>query len=470
MLKTHVSMRFVALLSIFFLGAAMSAPTRAQILEVAGVAAKAGATTLVGVTVKDLITEARQQATALLADGRSTGDTLITRAGDELNMLADNAVRLVGDEVDEKFERFDESTKNLLISLHAATQSAKSFAKKAYDLKDTAALDLRSLLGGLPLVKERLVLQRVDGLTHLKGGADYQMELIGSYIGTPSEEHTTSIALAIDEAPVKGIRVTPLGLHHATLAIPNAEMSAFFTEENLRILPGKIVISQRFKEGWWVFASWKEKKYEVPVHFSLFPPYAGTIKVVARAQTLGWTKAEPKSNTTTGGNNHCSKKCSGWRGSPYEVGVSVSGGERTPQHLGDQRIVAISECRCVSGTCGFDEHNHSIIDLDNTRARCGWQGRSHASTWRITAQVEQWGPKDERDIEQSVKLYWDRNVEIRVPRNATTIQISGRLLTGTDVDILDGQPDPGGLLTRISKVANLNDASLYYRINRPKGF
>ena len=470
MARRSLCASFGAVCLIASVAALIPSHLNAQILETAGIAAKAGATTLAGVTVRDLITEARQQATTLLADGRSTGDTLIARAGDELNMFADNAVRLVGDELDAKLEGFDETTRNLLISLHAATQSAKSFTKKAYDIKDTAALDLRSILGGLPLVKEHLVLQRVDGLTHLKGASDYPMELIGSYIGTPSEEHTSAISVRINGTTIEGLRITPVGLHHAALAIPNSEVSQLFDEEQLRILPGVIVISQRFKEGWWIFKSWKEKKYEVPVHFSLFPPYAGTVKVVARTQEMGWVRAEPKSNTATGGTNHCGKNCNGHRGSPYEVGTSVSGGERVLQHVGDQRIVGISECRCISGTCAFDEHNHSLVDLNKTRARCGWQGRSHPSTWRITAQVEQWVPIGERDIEQSVKIYWDRNVEIRVPLNSSTVRVSGRLLTGQDLDILDGQPDPSGLLTRIRKVLNVNDASLYYRISRPKGF
>lgn len=470
MMKRGLRGLFSAICFLTLLSSFISVPAKGQILEIAGTAAKAGATTLAGVTVRQLIAEARLQATTLIADGRNTGDTLITRAGDELNMLVDNAVRLVGDEVDTKFDRFDDATRGVLISLHAATESAKQLTKKAYDLKDTAALDLRSILGGIPLVKERLVLQRIDGLTHLKGSADYVMELIGSYLGTPSEEHTSTIAITIGQVLVEGIRVTPIGLHHAVMSIPNSAISQMFADEQLRILPGVISITQRFREGWWIFKSWKEKKYDVPVHFSLFPSYAGTLTVTSRTRDYGWVKGDSKSNSATGGNNHCSKNCGGHRGSPYEVSVSVSGGERIPQHIGDQRIAGIKECRCVSGTCGFDEHNHSLVDLNKTRARCGWQGRSHPSTWRVTAEVEQWAATGEREVEQSMKIYWDKNVEIRVPISTSSVRIFGRFLTGTELDILDGQPDPNGIIIRINKVNNVNDASLYYRINRPKGF
>lgn len=441
----------------------------AQILSSVGKSAEVAAPIIAGVKIKDLIHDARQEATTLIADGRNSGDVLMTRAGDELNMMADNVLRLASSEMDSTIEDVDKLTSKVLVSLYNATLSAKSFGTKIYDIRDTTSLDIRSILGEIPLVNEKLLVQRIQGLTQLINKTDYQMEILASYVGTPSEEHSTDIEIILNDKKLEGVKVNPAGLHHAILRIPNASLESYFLKEEIAFVDAKVFIKQKFKKGWWVFKSWDEKSYTVPLNLTLYPSYAGTLQVTAREKVYGWKSIGSKSNSATGGNNHCSRSCGGHRGNPYEVSVTVSGGIRTPQIPGDQKITNISSCHCISGTCGYDEHNHSVIDLDNTRARCGWQGRSHPSTWRITAEIMQWLVVDEIEKVTDVKVYWDNNFEVRIPNTSSMVKIRGLLLSGRKIDLVDGQPEPKNSITRVALVENHTDKSLIYRVNRPEG-
>ena len=100
-------------------------------------------------TVESLIESARREATSLMAEAENTGNVLLVRAADELNLTADNIDRMFSKQLKSTFEEVDEDKRDFLIGLASATSAASELGDKAYTLKDTLSLDVRSILGAV---------------------------------------------------------------------------------------------------------------------------------------------------------------------------------------------------------------------------------------------------------------------------------------------------------------------------------
>ena len=133
----------------------LSVSGRADVLG-AGIAAtgKVTSSIIANETVESLIESARRQAKVLIAESENSGNVLLTRGADELNLTADNIERIFQNQLKITFAEIDEDKRDLLIGLASATNVATELRDKAYTFKDTLTLDVRSILGEIPFVKE----------------------------------------------------------------------------------------------------------------------------------------------------------------------------------------------------------------------------------------------------------------------------------------------------------------------------
>lgn len=427
---------------------------------------KVASSVITGETVKSLVESARREAKALIAESENTGNVLLTRAADELNLTADNIERIFSKNLKKTFEEIDEDKRDLLIGLASATKVASELGDKAYDLKDTLSLDVRSILGDVPFVKESLVLQRVSGLSVITGKDRIKLKIVGSYIGLPGEDHRTNLNVSIKGKVIEGIDVDPSEIHMAYIYVPSDSVSEYLDSKKPTRIPLIIDINQKFKERLWGFL-WKvekEKQYKADLNLTLYPTYAGTVDVVARHQVLGWRSVSPIERDMTH-SDHCSKNCKNHHGTSHEVSIGVNGDGSSPQ-VGHRRITSAS-CRHVAGVGGYSVDEGTHVSADKSYAKCRIRFRTQAQTYRLTAQIEEYGVLSEKDSSFPADIKFDELTEVRIPKTTSEVFIKGKLITGDKVDLVGSQTTINGLVNIVKRLDNTNDKSVVLSAARP---
>jgi hypothetical protein len=452
----------------FGLLAGAASPAPAQVIEVITAGGSVASSALLGKAVRDIIADARLQASSLLAEGQRTGNALLIRGADELSVAVDNASRLLSQELDRAFERLDQQKQDVLLGVARATKAAEGLAERAYLAKDTLSLDTRSILGSLPLTDEVFVLQRVDGLTHLEKDTDYSFRLIGSYVGLPASGYSTKLSLEIEGRPVKDIKVSPVELHVADITLPNATIAPLFDTGAVKVVEAELKVEYTSPSRFlWVFPRDKTDVLSSKLHLVLYPSYAGEAKVAARSIVYGWKPINSDSRSQTGPNAHCSSRCKDWYGIPWSFDMTVSTGIRNPPIEGDIRIAS---ARCVGAPGShFDEDLRADVLDSGARARCSVRARSHPATYLLTIEREQWKPVSDREATLTTALHYDQATELRIPKDAKTIRMTGKLLSGEGFDFIVGDTSAGAAIEIVRQVENANDTSLFIRARRPEG-
>ncbi|NOU50920.1 hypothetical protein HG263_10295 [Pseudoalteromonas sp. JBTF-M23] len=427
---------------------------------------KVASAAITGETVQNLIEKARREAKALLAEAESSGNVLMTRAADELNLTADNVERMLSSQLNTVYDEIDEDKRDLLIGLASATKVATKLSDKAYTLKDTVSLDIRSILGDIPFVKESLVLQRITGLSAIAGEDRYKLRIIGSYLGLPGESHSSRIDVLIDGNLVEGVEVDPKEIHLVEISIPSASIEKYLLKDKPARIPLTLKISQTFKEPLFGFL-WhvdNKKSYEANMNINLYPTYAGDVEVIARHQILGWKASQAIERDMTH-SDHCSKNCKGHHGTTHEVKISVAGNSSQPQ-IGQKRITS-AKCKRIAGTSGYSVDEGTSVSQDKSTAKCRIRFRTQSQTYRLTAKIEEYGVIEEKDTSVTAALTFDETTEVRIPKTTIETFIKGKLITGDKVDMVGSQTTNSGLVSIVRRLDNTNDKSVILSASRP---
>ncbi|MBF2720603.1 hypothetical protein IP510_12005 [Psychrobacter sp. NG254] len=445
----------------------LSVSGRADVLG-AGIAAtgKVTSSIIANETVESLIESARRQAKVLIAESENSGNVLLTRGADELNLTADNIERIFQNQLKITFAEIDEDKRDLLIGLASATNVATELSDKAYTFKDTLTLDVRSILGEIPFVKENLVLQRISGLSVISGKEKFKLRIIGSYVGLPGESHSTSIEALLDGKNIENIEVDPREIHLVEILIPSVNLENHLLKDKPARIPLILKINQTFKKKLFGFL-WNidsRKSYEANLNLILYPSYAGDINVVARHEVLGWKKSQAIERDMTH-SDHCSKNCKNHYGTSHEVNISVNGDSLTPL-TGQKRIIS-STCNLISGPSSHSIHEETSVSQDKATAKCRVRFRTQSQTYRLTAQIEEYGVIEEKDSSFPAKLSFDELTEVRIPKTTTEIFIQGKLITGDMINIIGSQTTSSGLVKIVRRLENANDKSVILTVSRP---
>lgn len=427
---------------------------------------KVAASVIAKETVESLIESARREATSLMAEAENTGNVLLVRAADELNLTADNIDRMFSKQLKSTFEEVDEDKRDFLIGLASATNAASELGDKAYTLKDTLALDVRSILGDIPFVKESLVLQRVSGLSVISGKEKIKIKVIGSYVGLPGEDHSTSLSVSVNGGLIEGLEVDPAEIHMAYIYIPSSAVADYLIDNKPARVPVTLNVDQKFKKRLFGFLWYVdyEKNYKADLNLTLYPKYAGTVDVVARHQILGW-KPAPSIERDMTHSDHCSKKCGNHHGTTHEVSIVVNG-DSSDLQVGHKRIV-IASCSRIAGVSGYSVDEGTGVSQDKSSAKCKIRFRTQSQTYRLTAQVEEYGVIEEKDSSYSAEIKFDELTEVKIPKTTNEVFIKGVLVTGDKVDLVGSQTTTSGLVRVLKRLENTYDKSIVLTVLRP---
>jgi hypothetical protein len=441
---------------------------------------------IAGKVGSDLITEARQTAQTLIGQAEASGNALILRNANELNVLAQNASLLVGEQLTKTTDSMSIQNRALMETLATATRTASQTAATAtYALRDAVALDLKGTIAGTGF-GEQFYVQRIGGLIQMQKDADYQVSITGLGLGIPTDKRKSEVRFLIDGQAVAGVKQSRNDAYTTSFVIPNAALAPRFAAKRMNVLAATFDIDYEYKSGV-VFSKWQKLQQRVPVRIGLMPLYAGTITVRATGSTIDWVKVRDEVAKRTTGNHHCEKDC---KGEPtrtnYTLTIKVPSTDH--QKVGDQKLVN-PVLRCVpqmvqipqiiilgtvipaqtvdASACPWSAVNSVYLSEGDTRATASFDVWSKPTNWELTAGVYELKPVGEMVTTRDYDLQFGHLVEIEVPSSTEVAKVLGTTITNATFEFVAGNNDTQGILKLEREVPGELFRKYIYLVNRP---
>lgn len=452
-------------LTIAVIAFTLCAPAHAQVEIAIGAV-------LVGKKVSQIINDLNLAGSQLIAQAGATGNGMISHAGNEANVLAKNVSFELRDRMDQTFERLDDAEKKLLIEVERTRQSLLEVVDKAYDAKDTMAVDLNRILDRFPFLSKGFFIQSVRGVAYFPGSSDYKMKVTASTLGI-DEKVKTTVSVVVDDKPLEDASVDQsLQRGQAVITIPNSALSGKFNEREMVLVKAKLTFNVERQKGWGIFTrTVKEGPFEVPLTLALYPRIAATITPTSMAPTYAWVATGSMSQDLSTPNRHC-HHCGRDTTGPNTIEIVVAGGNVPVVDY--KRFVDPLSLSCISGgnVCGFSSAHRTSITNNGAKAVANWNTNSHPTTWRLTAPVETYtmtgeqayaGPPQTALFGQA--LFFD------FPKGSTVTALKVRTFTKNEYQILTGTADPKQILTYKGVEANPPPAvrRVLYQVEFPQG-
>lgn len=429
---------------------------------------------LAGRQVSQIIDDLKLTATNLLASADNSGNAMISHGANEANVIAQNLSFQFRDRLDQTFDRLSDQEKLLLIEAENMRAALAQTVDKAYDAKDTLAIDLNKLLDRFPFLSKSFFVQSVRGVAYFPGAGDYKIKVTASTLGI-EEGMKTKVSVKIDGNLVEAVEVdqsTQRG--QAIVTLPNSVIAPRFSDASLVFIKAALIFETERERGFWIF-KWatKEAPFEVPLTLSLYPRTAATITATARAPVHAWASAGSISVSKDTPDRNCKRDCGGepTRG-PNRIEIAVPGGN-VPS-IGAKRFVGKPSLGCVGGNpaCGYSGAVNTYITDNSTRAIGTWDTWSRPTTWTMTADVEEYRMTGESAYSgSSVRVLFGQPVIIDYPKGSTAKFIHIKTFTKNEYTILAGVADPKDLLTYKGQEAGAPPSvdRLLYQVKMPAG-
>lgn len=432
----------------------------------------------------DLITEARQTAGALIGQAEGSGNALIMRNANELNVLAANVSMLLGSELNETMGQMSVENRALMNALALAIKAAQETAASAtYSLRDAVALDLRGVVASTG-VGEQFYVQRITGLTQLqRNSGEYRIAITGLGLGIPTDKRRATVQLLIDGKTSSRVTAVKPDAYTTVFTIPNDVLAPHFADRKMAVARAAFDISYDYKSGL-IFSRWKNLQQRIPVRLALMPAYAGTISVTALTQVREWVFLRTETQHRTTANHHCEKKCNGEpTRTNYTMTIKVPSTDRGEP--GDQKLTS-PRIRCVTqivnfpgleaigvsssmdvSSCAWSAINSSALSEGDTRATASFDVWSKPTNWVFEADVHEYRTVREERSTKNYDLYFGRLVDIEVPKSTTIAKISGKMITNATFELVAGKNDAQSLMKLESEIVSDLNRKFIYLVNRP---
>lgn len=430
------------------------------------------ATALSGKKVSDIINEVQLTGVNLIDQSNHTGNALISRAGNEANVLAGNLNFILKDNLNESFNSLSEERKLLLIEAEKMRKELGNTADKAYKFKDSLTLDLNFIVTSLPFVKEKFFIQSIKGLSYLPSNKNFNLKISATTLGIHEGIHTNiKIYDAKDKTntPLENVIVNQAEQRFfANVSIPQDSLQVKFNDENMTIVPLTVEFEVEKKRGWWIF-SWLDKNsYTVPIYLSLYPKKVADIQITTKQPVYDWVNIGDKTKSYITPNRHCKHNCGGQptRGG-NRIEFSVAGGAK-PYKEGYKRLINPSQ-KCTGGNCGFSDSFRLYRTENNTRLIFTWDTWSTPGTWEAKADIEEYQVVNEKSYNSKIiPAYFSKQFTALIPKEFTYGILKIKTFTKNEYEIQIGAPDSKGLLQYQGQTNSGPDKiRVSYRIESP---
>ena len=440
------------------------------------------ATALIGgAEAKSAVDRAGDQARSSIEVARRAGDGLISREASELMLMSDNANLILNNALQEGRRTLNQSETNFFGQLQLTTANLQAMVPKAFELKDTAVVDVAHLESEVPFVKVPLFVQRVTGLAQVRSNSDFHLGIVAFGItpGTEGSTSTITVALQSEDNILQNAIINPKASGEADISIRNADlMRVHIDDDTVVVVPAfvKITVVEQKKHIW----SSVPKPRTVTARFfiTLYPRQAGVITVTSQVPVYTWVfKDRMKSDKVEMGD--------GTTISQHTFHLAARGAGITSPKQGDE-MLANPERYCElrwgndSALCdktrGVSQHKfwHEDVDIsslpteDGRRVDWGLTIQGEKRAFWIEADRYVWTLVGSHSVTSPpVSLMWGATSQpIKVPDDATSYQITGSTVSKKLISLGPGMSVPGFLT--VSAPTTAPNSVMFVNVGQPE--
>jgi hypothetical protein len=187
--------------------------------------------------------------------------------------------------LDKPLRELHEGERNFFLSLKDSTDKLTGLAKRAYQLQEVTNVDVSARINQLPLTNKATFISSIRGLSILEGKSEYPITVIGTGLGPGQSGMTANVEVLVDGKPVPKTRGDDTSLHDTAVVYPSAAAFKSHGAPKAVITVPAVIRLTVIRKG-----LFRDNKtfIDTKLLFTLYPRYAGSVKVTADVPTYAW--------------------------------------------------------------------------------------------------------------------------------------------------------------------------------------
>ncbi|MBF4472040.1 hypothetical protein [Flavobacterium sp. HJJ] len=414
-----------------------------------------------GEYVKNILKQFEVTSNQLMSNANNTGNALIAKTANELDVTAKNLNLLLEKDLDKTFSKLSSENQKLLNQIESFRLTAEKMTNSTFELKDAMVIDVKKIVGDIaPWAKSSFFVQRVDGITQLKQEqADYRMKVMGIGFGFNSDKYESRIKTL----KINGDIIT--NFSENKLSASESEIVISYSTINNKTINGKnsqikviATIETKTKKGL-IFKNWVVKDFNLPITITILPRQICSVHLSYTSPKLDWVTIVPFSqyNYTTP-NHHQEKK------------PIIHYTYEQPHRLPDNQrfITKVANSQSASGQgCPWTNFNSLDILENGKLLKAKFEAWGYPCTYYYGATIQEFKEVGSEDITiPDICIEYEKNIIIELPKDTKFWRIQAQTADFKTIDII-GQNNYGNLI-RFDNVITVGDKMrVIYKVNLP---
>lgn len=414
-----------------------------------------------GEYVKNILKQFEVTANLLMSNANNTGNVLIAKTANELDVTAKNLNLLLEKDLEKTFSSLSTENQKLLNQIESFRLTAEKITNSAFELKDAMIVDIKKVAGDIaPWSKSTFFVQRVDGITQIKQEqADYRIRIMGIGFGFNSDKYESGIkSVTVNGTAISGFTENKLSANESELVISYSMINNQVAEAKNSQMKLLVTVETKVKKGF-LKKKWVAKDYTLPVTVTILPRRICAVSVSYTIPKSDWVTVVPFSqyNYTTP-NHHQSKK-------PI-VHFTYEQEHKLPDN---QRFLApVPNYQSASGEgCPWTSFNAIDVLQNGKLLKAKFETWGYPCTYYYGAAIQELKEVGNEDKSlPDICIEYEKNIIIELPKDTKFWRIQALTADFKTVDII-GQNNYGNLIRFKNTIPVGDKIRVVYEINLP---
>lgn len=414
-----------------------------------------------GEYVNDILKQFEITSNQLMNNANNTGNALIAKTANELDVTAKNLNLLLEKDLEKTFNQLNRENQKLLNQIESFRLTAENMTNATFELKDAMVIDIKRVVGDLaPWTRSGFFVQRVDGITQLKQDqADYRIKVMGIGFGFNSDKNESRIkTLSINGNEIETFSENKLSANETEVMVPYSIINNNTFEDKNAQITIKINIETKTKKGF-IFKKWKVKNFNLPLTITILPRQICSVKVSYTPTKFDWVTTVPfqQFNYTTPNHHQEDNPITHYT---YEQE------HRLPDN---QRFInKVSNSQGASGHgCPWTSFNSLDILQNQKLLKAKFETWGYPCTYYYSATIQEFKEVDADDINlPDTCIEYGKNIIIELPKDTRFWRIQAQTADFKTIDIV-GQNNYGDLIRFDNVIIVGNLMRVIYKVNLP---
>ncbi|WP_417940396.1 hypothetical protein [Flavobacterium sp. RS13.1] len=415
-----------------------------------------------GEYVKNILKKFEITANQLMSNANSTGNALIAKTSNELDVTTKNLNLLLEKDLDKTFSKLSSENQKLLNQIESFRLTAEKMTSATFELKDAMVVDIKKVVGDVaPWAKSNFFVQRVDGITQLKQDqADYRIKIMGIGFGFNSDKYESRIkSLTINGAVITNFSENKLSASESELIVSYPTINNLTSDGKNSQIKINITVETKTKKGF-IIKNWVLKDFSLPVTLTVLPRQICSVHLSYTSPKFDWVATETpftQYSHTTQNHHQESKPIIHY---PEEKEV------RLPDNKRYINKVANSQGANGQG-CPWTSFNSLDILEDGKLLKAKFDTWGYPCTYYFGATIQEFKEVGSEDINlPDICMEYEKNIIIELPKDTKFWRIQAQTADFKTIDII-GQNNYGNLI-RFDNVITVGDKMrVIYKVNLP---